>query len=261
MLSNAIAEMRTYGEGFIIADQSPGAVDISAIRNTNTKIIMRLPEESDRRISGKAAALKDNQIDEITRLPQGVAVVYQNDWLEPVLCKIDRFTGEEIEFLEKDSLEDKLLNKKAVSTLINFIAQKRLDKPEKIIISDVIDSIERCDCTVHTKATLYSLLNEYKLTGRLSIWNDDNFSDQAYIITDIMGLATAVENARKVAFNNFGLSCHLNTMLAQKLDVVTDELLLTLRHYLIKNYSTKSNDNLLFYKEWVEFTGEGGKFL
>ena len=36
MLSNAIAEMRTYGEGFIIADQSPNAVDISAIRNTNT---------------------------------------------------------------------------------------------------------------------------------------------------------------------------------------------------------------------------------
>ena len=48
MLSNAIAEMRTYGEGFIIADQSPNAVDVSAIRNTNTKIIMRLPDEVDR---------------------------------------------------------------------------------------------------------------------------------------------------------------------------------------------------------------------
>jgi hypothetical protein len=29
MLSNAIAEMRTYGEGFIIADQSPGLLDMS----------------------------------------------------------------------------------------------------------------------------------------------------------------------------------------------------------------------------------------
>ena len=43
-ISNAIAEMRTYGEGFLIVDQSPGAVDISAIKNTNTKIVMRLPE-------------------------------------------------------------------------------------------------------------------------------------------------------------------------------------------------------------------------
>ena len=95
MISNAIAEMRTYGEGFIIADQSPGAVDISAIRNTNTKIIMRLPEENDRRIAGKAAAMKDKQIDEIAKLSRGVAVVYQNDWIEPVLSKIDKFNYSE----------------------------------------------------------------------------------------------------------------------------------------------------------------------
>lgn len=95
MISNAIAEMRTYGEGFIIADQSPSAVDISAIRNTNTKIIMRLPDEQDRRLAGKSAGLKDNQLDEIAKLPKGVAVVYQNDWLEPVLCKIEKFKGEE----------------------------------------------------------------------------------------------------------------------------------------------------------------------
>lgn len=98
MLSNAIAEMRTYGEGFIIADQSPSAVDISAIRNTNTKIIMRLPDEHDRRLAGKSAGLKDNQLDEIAKLPKGVAVVYQNDWLEPVLCKIGKFRGEEYRY-------------------------------------------------------------------------------------------------------------------------------------------------------------------
>lgn len=95
MISNAIAEMRTYGEGFIIADQSPSAVDISAIRNTNTKIIMRLPDEQDRRLVGKSAGLKDDQLDEIAKLPKGVAVVYQNDWIEPVLCKIGKFRGEE----------------------------------------------------------------------------------------------------------------------------------------------------------------------
>ena len=55
MLANAIAEMRTYGEGFIIADQAPGLLDASVIRNTNTKIIMRLPDEEDRKLVGKAA--------------------------------------------------------------------------------------------------------------------------------------------------------------------------------------------------------------
>src|SRR5574344_1511442 len=90
MISNAIAEMRTYGEGFIIADQAPGLMDMSVIRNTNTKIIMRLPDEGDRELVGKSANLNDEQVVEIAKLPCGVAAVYQNEWVQPVLCKIDK---------------------------------------------------------------------------------------------------------------------------------------------------------------------------
>src|SRR5699024_7353924 len=77
MLTNAIAEMRTYGEGFIIADQAPGMLDMAVIRNTNTKIIMRLPEYSDRELVGRAAGLKDEQIVELSKLNKGVAAIYQ----------------------------------------------------------------------------------------------------------------------------------------------------------------------------------------
>lgn len=90
MLSNAIAEMRTYGEGFVIADQAPGLLDTSVIRNTNTKIVLRLPEGGDRELVGGSEALTDAQVTELARLPRGVAAVYQNDWIEAVLCKIDR---------------------------------------------------------------------------------------------------------------------------------------------------------------------------
>jgi hypothetical protein len=94
MLANAIAEMRTYGEGFVIADQAPGLLDLSVIRNTNTKIILRLPDESDRELVGKAAGLNDDQIVELARLQCGVAAVYQNDWIQPVLCKVEHFKTE-----------------------------------------------------------------------------------------------------------------------------------------------------------------------
>jgi hypothetical protein len=91
MLANAIAEMRTFGEGFIIVDQSPGLMDMSVIRNTNTKIILRLPDESDRMLVGKAAGLSDLQITELARLEVGVGAISQSDWLEPVLCNFDEF--------------------------------------------------------------------------------------------------------------------------------------------------------------------------
>lgn len=91
MLANAIAEMRTYGEAFVIVDQAPGLLDASVIRNTNTKIIMRLPDQTDRELVGRAANLNDEQILELARLQRGVAAVYQNEWIEPVLCHVDRY--------------------------------------------------------------------------------------------------------------------------------------------------------------------------
>lgn len=103
MIANSIAEMRTYGEGFIIADQSPALLDMSVIRNTNTKIIMRLPDEGDRKLVGKAAALSDEQIEELAKLEQGVAAVSESGWLEPVLCKVDLFAKGKKRPLEQKS--------------------------------------------------------------------------------------------------------------------------------------------------------------
>ena len=81
MISNSIAEMRTYGEGFVIVDQSPTAVDVAAIKNTNTKIVMRLPEKTDCEAVGNAMALDEEQVRELAKLPTGVAAVIQNNWL------------------------------------------------------------------------------------------------------------------------------------------------------------------------------------
>ena len=98
MIANAIAEMRTYGEGFIIADQAPALLDMAAIRNTNTKIIMRLPDKADRELVGWAANLNDEQINELAKLPCGVAAVYQNEWIQPVLCQIEKYDAGESKY-------------------------------------------------------------------------------------------------------------------------------------------------------------------
>ena len=94
MICNSIAQMRTYGEGFIIVDQSPSAVDIAAIKNTNTKILMRLPEQGDCEAAGNAVGLNPEQIKEMAKLSTGVAVVMQNNWLEAVLTHVDAFSNQ-----------------------------------------------------------------------------------------------------------------------------------------------------------------------
>lgn len=158
MIANAIAEMRTYGEGFIIADQAPGLMDPAVIRNTNTKIIMRLPDESDRELVGKAASLNDDQIVELAKLPLGVAAVYQNDWLEPVLCKIDHFEDEQeytytapskqnvdsiaeiiCKYLLSDISKPLELNDEDVDKLNNWISSQHIDTDMKKELQKLIE--------------------------------------------------------------------------------------------------------------------------
>ena len=79
---------------------------MSVIRNTNTKIIMRLPDFSDRELVGKSAGLNDDQIIELSKLPRGVAAVFQNEWITPVLCKIEKPELKEELFVEKSEYPD-----------------------------------------------------------------------------------------------------------------------------------------------------------
>lgn len=91
MISSAIAEMRTFGEGFIIADQTPSMLDKSAIANTNTKIVMCLPYKVDRELASYSIGLNEEQMEEISKFKTGIGVIHQKGWEEPVLCSIEHF--------------------------------------------------------------------------------------------------------------------------------------------------------------------------
>lgn len=89
MLSEAIAEMRTYGEGFFIVDQSPSSLNDVVIKNTATKIFMQLPTLQDCEIAATALALNDQQAREIARLPAHTAIVSQSGWREALMVQLE----------------------------------------------------------------------------------------------------------------------------------------------------------------------------
>lgn len=159
MLTNAIAEMRTYGEGFIIADQAPALLDEAVIRNTNTKIVLRLPNEADCQLVGKAIALKDEQIHELAKLPAYVAAVYQNDWVEAVLCKSERFENGKPYSYEPQDYNAPL--RKYIAIIFGTADFIELDAQERQIVSGWIS---RLDNGEYTKNLLRSALDGEVLT-------------------------------------------------------------------------------------------------
>ena len=184
LIANAIAEMRTYGEGFIIADQAPGLMDMSVIRNTNTKIIMRLPDQGDRDLVGKAANLNDAQIIELAKLPRGVAAVYQNEWVQPVLCMVKKYDGDFSTYRfdinsnnalirKTDALSESLLkcimdkelfqlgDKEDLRELKSLVIRSGLSSMVKVDFLDYIEA-EKGKGIVALRNLMYDLLNAEK---------------------------------------------------------------------------------------------------
>lgn len=258
MLSNAIAEMRTYGEGFIIADQSPNAVDVSAIRNTNTKIIMRLPDEVDRRLAGKAAALKDEQLDEIAKLPKGVAVVYQNDWIEPVLCKVNKFEGKEEKYNYTREYTEKIDEYKLKKELLKLLLKTKVNQEIKPNIEHIEDSLTKSKLSTMQKIEVLELLDEYRKTEKLKIWENNNFEKLSKIVTNLI---VDKNNLKKLIItrSNFeDLNRELVSLIERNAKIEDNELKLAISQSLMKEFSLEGKDALEIYSVWREFVVTGG---
>jgi len=171
MLSNAIAEMRTYGEGFVIVDQAPGLLDMAIIRNTNTKIIMRLPDRGDRELVGKAANLNDDQIIELAKLPCGVAAVYQNEWVQPVLCKVDKYQGEIRrysysideaiweEYAEKNYISESLLDCIMNREIFQINNRESMQRLKESVVKSKLDTLIKRDVLEYIASEKDSVVN------------------------------------------------------------------------------------------------------
>ncbi len=250
MLSNAIAEMRTYGEGFFIVDQSPHAVDISAIRNTNTKIIMRLPDEMDRRLIGKSAGLRDEQLDEIARLPTGVAIVYQNDWLEPVLCKVNRSSDTETPYEYQLPPINSPENHVFQQQLLGLLLRSRINSPVEFDINLLEKGLSELPISTQGKMVLYETINTLKRNGTPSLFQEDAFGTISQLVTDILDFRDKVKNLVTTVENYPMLSKQLDDLIKNSVSDLSDSLRLAIQQCLMKDYSLRHESGLKIYSAW-----------
>lgn len=179
MLTNTIAEIRSYGEGFVIVDQAPNLLDTAAIRNTNTKIVLRLPESTDREITGGAIALKEQQFAELSKLPTGVAAVYQNDWQEAVLCTLPKYESFDYNLNNKKPERAIEVRKAKNDKLLHLLLKKKLTEQEQ---KETLDEIMVSNASAKVRKDL--ILNIDK-RNRLYEWAVADFINKNYEFEDI----------------------------------------------------------------------------
>ncbi len=171
-LCRCIAEMRSAGEGFMIIDQSPGAVDEAAIKNTAIKIAMRLPSKSDCEEIGSALSLKDNQIRELSRLDVGVAAIYHAGWTDTLLAKMGSIWDKRYR-LETLPEWDKHTYTQIQGAIVQLMYKNLIEGYLDSLYSDVQDLIQLL-CKGPNAAKPLPVPKQQELLGEIRVFVDNN---------------------------------------------------------------------------------------
>lgn len=94
-LENMLAEIRSYGTGIVIADQSPAAVGNEAVKNTDIKMIFRLVDSNDRKVIADTTNMSELMRKHISKLETGQAFYSVSALHEPVLIQTPDIRKEE----------------------------------------------------------------------------------------------------------------------------------------------------------------------
>ena len=154
-LNNMLAEIRAYGEGFIIVDQSPSALHPSVIKNTGVKIAHRVDYGHDIE-ELRTALLLDDSDRELAALLPGQALIHFGGMRSPAKAQVPAVrTKEESVILEREEiggssvvsalLDDTVMSeftaKVIVERVINHLLYDRLDNCNNIYIQ-LLDSLK-----------------------------------------------------------------------------------------------------------------------
>lgn len=83
LVKRMLAEIRSYGVGLAIADQSPRKVGIDIVALTDIKVAFRLVESKDKEILANATSMNDAQMARLAKLKPGEAFLFFNRLDEP----------------------------------------------------------------------------------------------------------------------------------------------------------------------------------
>jgi len=188
--------------------------------------------------------------------------VYQNDWVEPILVKVNHCKLKEAVYdgsAHIANVDLKSIRKQLVYMLIQGRVNERLDFK--------VDEIERnlgvLNLSSRNRILLKEQIAEWKAKKSLSIWREEDFPKLSRQIVDVLDVRSRVESYVPGAVDNADLSEKLALIVKQSLIDVSNAVTVTVSQCLMRDYSagrdeTDKRENL--YKQWVESVQEkGGK--
>lgn len=91
LVKRMLAEIRSYGVGIVIADQSPRKVTADVVALTDIKLAFRLVEASDKQILADSSNMSETQVNRLAKLKPGEAFLFFGKLDEPEEIKTEDY--------------------------------------------------------------------------------------------------------------------------------------------------------------------------
>ena len=217
--TNMIAEMRSYGQGVIIAEQIPSKLAPDVIKNSSNKIIQRVVSADDQKLVANTIGMKEEDAVYLGNLKTGMALCHKEGMSLPVYVKVnpvsdnsvsdaDLVGGDTLERFEQinqqlitenlaaelDSMSLKLLN--SIMALDNEIVSRDIAKCKE----DILNELGREDISLLPCRNKNELLGRVLTDGILVLLNNGVYSFGKLVPDD---LCDALENLCETGYGGY----------------------------------------------------------
>ena len=145
-LQNMIVEIRSYGTGIIIADQSPQKVTKEIVGNTDVKVMFQLVQPEDKHLIAASSNMTEEDEENLSKLDTGEAYIYYRGLEEP-----KRIRTEDIR--EKDNIRLVVSDEELHRRMHYWENRQDMLKPyEECSVCDVC---QQCDFRIRDDAKYY----------------------------------------------------------------------------------------------------------
>ncbi len=111
--TNMLAEMRSYGQGVIVAEQIPTKLSPDVIKNSSNKIVHRIIAKDDQEVIANSIGIYPEDAIYLGNSKTGYALCHKEGMVQPVIVKIDE--------VESNNILDKNLYRKDIDEKIKNI--------------------------------------------------------------------------------------------------------------------------------------------
>lgn len=111
--TNMLAEMRSYGQGVIVAEQIPTKLAPDVIKNSSNKIVHRIIAKDDQEVIANTIGIYPEDAIYLGNSKTGYALCHKEGMVQPVIVKIDE--------VESNNISDKNLYEKNIDEKIKNI--------------------------------------------------------------------------------------------------------------------------------------------